>query len=64
MVGPIQRHCDEVLFASFQFGGFITAIVMNPPERNLGEYKHCTGTLWARNLLLLIGGLPRKFVHM
>ena len=28
-------QCTEVRFASFLFGGFITAIVVNPPERKL-----------------------------
>ena len=41
------RHCTEVRFASFLSGGFITAIVVNPPERKLaklvlqGFLSHC-----------------------
>ena len=31
--GPVQ--CTNVRFASFLSGGFITAIVVNPPERKL-----------------------------
>ena len=31
------RHCTEVRFASFLSGGFITAIVVNPPERKLAK---------------------------
>ena len=29
------KHCTEVRFASFLSGGFITAIVVNPPEKKL-----------------------------
>ena len=29
--------CTEVCFASFLSGGFITAIVVNPPERHLAK---------------------------
>ena len=31
----ISTQCTEVRFASFQSGGFIIAIVVNPPERKL-----------------------------
>ena len=36
----------EVRFASFHSGAFITAIVVNPPERKLAKRTsvHCTGT--------------------
>jgi hypothetical protein len=30
-------QCTEVRFASFLSGGFITAIVVNPPERKLAK---------------------------
>ena len=30
-------QCTEVHFASFLSGGFITAIVVNPPERKLAK---------------------------
>ena len=30
-------ECTEVHFASFLSGGFITAIVVNPPERKLAK---------------------------
>ena len=30
-------HCTEVRFASLFSGGFITAIVVNPPERKLAK---------------------------
>ena len=33
----------EVCFASFLSGGFITATVVNPPERKLAK---CTSVLW------------------
>ena len=32
---PCTDHCTEVHFARFLCGGFITAIVVNPPERKL-----------------------------
>ena len=37
-------HCTEVHFASFLSGGFITAIVVNPPERKLAKRTtvHCS----------------------
>ena len=37
------RHCPEVRFASFFSGGFITAIVVNLPERKLAKSTsvHC-----------------------
>ena len=34
-LAPDLAHCAEVRFASFLSGGFITAIVVNPPERKL-----------------------------
>ena len=36
-------HCTGVLFTSFRLGGFITARVVNPPERKLakGTSVHC-----------------------
>jgi hypothetical protein len=39
----MSLHCAEVLFASFLSGGFITAIVVNPPERKLEKRTsvHC-----------------------
>jgi hypothetical protein len=42
--GEIQ-HCTEVRFASFLSGGFITAIVLNPPERQLMAKR--TSVHWA-----------------
>ena len=33
----LARQCTEVCFASFLSGGFITTIVVNPPERKLAE---------------------------
>ena len=30
-------HCTEMRFVSFLSGGFITAIVVNPPERKLAK---------------------------
>ena len=38
IVIPMQcLHCTEVCFASFLSGVFITAIVVNPPERKLAK---------------------------
>ena len=34
---PHSIQCTEVHFASFLSGGFITAIVVNPPERKLAK---------------------------
>ena len=36
-------HCTEVRFVTFLSGGFITAIVVNPPERKLKKRTsvHC-----------------------
>ena len=38
-----NRKCSEVHFTSFVSGGFITTIVVNPPERKLakGTFVHC-----------------------
>ena len=33
----LNTQCTEVSFASFLSGGFITAIVVNPPERKLAK---------------------------
>ena len=33
----VLSNCTEVRFASFLSGGFITAIVVNPPERKLAK---------------------------
>ena len=33
----ISPHCTEVRFVSFLSGGFITLIVVNPPERKLAK---------------------------
>ena len=37
--------CTEVRFASFLSGGFITAIVVNPPERKLSKR---TSVQWSK----------------
>ena len=39
----ILGYCTEVRFASSFSGGFITAIVVNPPERKLAK---CTSVQW------------------
>ena len=38
MSGGLLHHCTEVCFASFLSGGFITVIVVNPPERKLAKH--------------------------
>ena len=42
-------HCTEVRFASFLSGGFIAAIVVNPPERKLAKR---TSVQWFADLAL------------
>jgi hypothetical protein len=42
-----SQQCTEVHFASFLSGGFITAIVVNPPERRLAKR---TSVQWDENL--------------
>ena len=44
----VYQHCTEVRFASFFSGGFITAIVVNSPERRLARRTsvHCTKVVW------------------
>ena len=39
----VPNHCTEVRFASLLSGGFITAIVVNPPEMKLAKRTsvHC-----------------------
>ena len=34
-----SKQCTEVRFASFLSGGFITTIVVNPPERKLAKRR-------------------------
>ena len=34
----VPVHCTEVCFASLLSGGFITAIVVNPPETKLAKH--------------------------
>ena len=44
-------HCTEVRFASFFSGGFITAIVVNSPERKLAKHNsvHCISSKYVFN---------------
>ena len=41
-------YCTEMRFASFLSGGFITTIVVNPPERKLAKRTsvHCAAGFW------------------
>ena len=36
-------QCTEVRFSSLFSGGFITAIIVNPPERKLANAPLCNG---------------------
>ena len=56
-------HCTEVRFARFLSGGFITAIVVNPPERKLAKRTsvHCLGMSYYVNFL---GGLGSNEFHI
>ena len=49
MTRPV--HCTDVRFASFFSGGFITAIVENPPERRLAKR---TSVHWSGNHLEIL----------
>ena len=40
---PPLLYLTEVRFASFLSGGFITALVVNPPERKLAKRTLCSG---------------------
>ena len=44
----ISSQCTDVRFASFFSGGFITAIVVNPPERKLAKR---TSVQWVQDEL-------------
>ena len=46
----INHYNQEVRFATFQAGGFITAIVVNPPERKLAKRTsvHCAAGCTAK----------------
>ena len=65
-------HCTEVRFASSLSGGFITAIVVNPPEKNLAKCisVHCTDRdsfmkdLFTTTLLLKEGHLQSAQENM
>ena len=61
-----QGHCTEVLFASFISGGFITAMVINPPERKPTKRTsvHCKGLvkiLIEPNEMTLFRPMPKHF---
>ena len=48
---PFLSQCTDVRFAIFLSGGFITAIVVNPLERNLAKptFVQCNTTLPIRD---------------
>ena len=46
----LVRQCTYVRFASFLSGGFITAIVVNPPESKLAKR---TSVQWVADLVLV-----------
>ena len=46
-------QCTEVRFSSLFSGGFITAIIVNPPERKLANAPLCIGgSFWQKHSLL------------
>jgi hypothetical protein len=51
-------HCTEIRFASFFSGGFITAIVVNPPERKLAK---CTSVHYISEDLMLKTSKQTKY---
>ena len=56
------QHCTEVQFAIFQSSGFITVIVVNPPESKLAKCTsvHCTEISKEIFIVLLYNGcLPQ-----
>ena len=46
--GVYSLQCTEVRFASFPSSGFITAIVVNPPERKLAKTHLCAMQIFAQ----------------
>ena len=54
-----SMQCTEVRFASFFSGGFITAIVVNPPERRLEKR---TSVHWCKIKGLSVGYCERLYV--
>ena len=49
----VLNQCTKMRFASFQSGGFITVIVVNPPESKLAKRTSVQWAGWdAKDLLL------------
>ena len=48
-------HCTEVRFASFLSGGFITAILVNPPERKQAKRNYLQSMFNKKGLSCRIG---------
>ena len=57
------NQCTEVRFASFLSSGFITAIVVNPPERKLAKHTSVHWRAW--NLFFFLQAWVRsvRLVH-
>jgi hypothetical protein len=59
-------HCTELRFASFFSGGYITAIVVNSPERKFAKRTsvHCTDKKWTKTFFIspanIIKGADKK----
>ena len=51
-------HCIEVRFASFISGGFITATLVNPPERKLAKRTSVQYMYQRRQIVLLLYTTP------
>ena len=56
----IWKHCTEVRLAGFLSGGFITAIIVNPPERKLAKR---TSVDWWSKLVVQWGPDNQKTKH-
>ena len=55
-------HCTEVRFASFQSGGFITVIVVNPPESKLEKRTYVQRSVHPSAPVLLTKDSPRNLI--
>ena len=53
---PGSGHCTEVQFDNFLSGRFITAIVVNPPERKLTKCTYVHWSIKDINKIKSIGG--------
>ena len=47
----VLNQCTKMCFASFQSGGFIAAIEVNPPER---KHAKCVSVQWGKNVIITL----------